>query len=102
MSVASCGIYHLLQSISVSSGSELADWDGDVCAFFPVADEPDIPSRWRNASAGSFCVRLLDVRQKPLSGAHRFESCSSEGYLAKAISGGQLNIGRVGLALRFR
>nr|WP_318655186.1 UvrD-helicase domain-containing protein [Methylocapsa sp. RX1] len=63
-----CVLGDPLQAIFGFGGSELADWHGDVCKYFPVAGELDIPWRWKNAKTESFGVWLLDVRRKLVRG----------------------------------
>ncbi len=63
-----CVLGDPLQAIFGFGGSELADWDGDVCSYFPVIGELDIPWRWKNAKTESFGIWLLGVRRKLLNG----------------------------------
>ncbi|MFT4095757.1 MAG: UvrD-helicase domain-containing protein [Rhodoblastus sp.] len=57
-----------LQAIFGWRGNEPPDWDGVVCAKFPVAGELKTPWRWKNAGTEAFGQWLLDVRRRLQSG----------------------------------
>ena len=70
MALPTCVLGDPLQAIFGFGGSKLADWDGDVCAFFPIVGELDIPWRWRNAGTESFGSRFgnsITLCERPLS-----------------------------------
>lgn len=56
-----------LQSIFGFGADQLADWQGEVCTFFPAAAELDIPWRWINANNGPLGQWLLQVRAQLLN-----------------------------------
>ena len=47
-----CVLGDPMQAIFGFRGNELADWDQQVCAHFPVVGELATPWRWRNAGDG--------------------------------------------------
>jgi DNA helicase-2/ATP-dependent DNA helicase PcrA len=66
--LSTCVLGDPLQAIFGFGGSALADWDAEVCTYFPVAGELDIPWRWKNAGTESLGIWLLDVRRKLVNG----------------------------------
>jgi hypothetical protein len=68
MALPTCVLGDPLQAIFGFGGSELAHWQNDVCGYFPLAGELDVPWRWKNAGTENFGLWLLDVRHKLLNG----------------------------------
>ena len=64
----SCVLGDPMQAIFGFGGDDLAKWDDDVLAYFPLAGELDTPWRWINAGAEPLGRWLLDVRGKLLRG----------------------------------
>lgn len=64
----SCVLGDPMQAIFGFGGDDLAKWDDDVLAYFPLAGELDTPWRWINAGAEPLGRWLLDVRAKLLRG----------------------------------
>lgn len=64
----SCVLGDPMQAIFGFGGDDLAKWDDDVLAYFPLAGELDTPWRWMNAGAEPLGRWLLDVRAKLLRG----------------------------------
>jgi len=58
-----CVLGDPMQAIFGFRGNELADWNQQVCAHFPVVGELATPWRWRNAGAEALGQWLLDARQ---------------------------------------
>ena len=63
-----CVLGDPMQAIFGFGGDDLAKWDDDVLAYFPLAGELDTPWRWINAGAEPLGRWLLDVRGKLLRG----------------------------------
>lgn len=63
-----CVLGDAMQAIFGFGGDNLANWDEDVCGYFPLIGELDTPWRWINAGAESLGHWLLDVRRKLLRG----------------------------------
>jgi len=63
-----CVLGDPLQAIFGFGVDGLADWNGHVCEFFPVAGELDTPWRWINAESEPLGRWLLDVRARLLRG----------------------------------
>ena len=63
-----CVLGDPMQAIFGFGGDDLAKWDDDVCAYFPLAGELDTPWRWMNADAEPLGHWLLDVRGELLRG----------------------------------
>jgi DNA helicase-2/ATP-dependent DNA helicase PcrA len=61
-----CVLGDPLQAIFGFGGDNLARWDDDVCACFPVVGELNIPWRWINAKSEPLGEWLLDLRRKLL------------------------------------
>lgn len=57
-----------MQAIFGFGGDDLAKWNDDVCAYFPLAGELKTPWRWINAGAAPLGEWLLEVREKLLRG----------------------------------
>jgi hypothetical protein len=57
-----------MQAIFGFGSNDLAKWDEQVCAYFPLADELNMLWRWINAGAEPLGHWLLEVRQKLLRG----------------------------------
>lgn len=68
ISLPTCVLGDPLQAIFGFQGNTLADWESEVCAYFPIVGELDIPWRWKNAGTESFGHWLLEVRRKLLDG----------------------------------
>lgn len=58
-----CVLGDPMQAIFGFRGNELADWDQQVCAHFPVVGELATPWRWRNAGAEALGQWLLEARR---------------------------------------
>ena len=63
-----CVLGDPMQAIFDFGSDNLAKWDEQVCAYFPLAGELTAPWRWINADAGPLGQWLLEVRQKLLRG----------------------------------
>lgn len=63
-----CVLGDPMQAIFGFGGDDLAKWDDDVLACFPLAGELDTPWRWINAEAEPLGRWLLDVRATLLRG----------------------------------
>ncbi|WP_339864894.1 UvrD-helicase domain-containing protein [Paremcibacter congregatus] len=63
-----CVLGDPLQAIFGFGADNLARWDDDVCAYFPLAGELATPWRWINAGAELLGRWLLDMRGKLLRG----------------------------------
>ena len=63
-----CVLGDPMQAIFGFGGDRLAQWDEEVCAYFPLAGELDTPWRWINANAEPLGHWLLEVRGKLLRG----------------------------------
>ncbi len=57
-----------MQAIFGFGGDDLAKWDEDVLAYFPLAGELNKPWRWINGGAEPLGRWLLDVRAKLMRG----------------------------------
>jgi DNA helicase-2/ATP-dependent DNA helicase PcrA len=57
-----------MQAIFGWQGNELADWEKQVCTYFPVAGELNVPWRWRNAGTEAFSHWLLHLRKLLING----------------------------------
>lgn len=57
-----------MQAIFDFGGDALANWDTEVCAYFPPVAQLATPWRWRNAQAEPLGQWLLNVRQALLQG----------------------------------
>jgi len=58
-----CVLGDPMQAIFNIRDTVLADWNRQVCAYFPVVRELVTPWRWRNAGAEALGQWLLDVRR---------------------------------------
>ncbi len=58
-----CVLGDPMQAIFGFRGNELADWNQQVCAHFPVVGELSTPWRWRNAGAEALGQWLLEARR---------------------------------------
>lgn len=58
-----CVLGDPMQAIFGFRGNELADWNQQVCAHFPVVGELAIPWRWHNVGAEALGQWLLEVRR---------------------------------------
>lgn len=58
-----CVLGDPMQAIFGFRGNELADWNQQVCAHFPVVAELATPWRWRNAGAEALGQWLLEARR---------------------------------------
>lgn len=63
-----CVLGDPLQAIFNFGSDNLAKWNEQVCAYFPVVGELDTPWRWINANAEPLGRWLLEVRAKLLRG----------------------------------
>jgi DNA helicase-2/ATP-dependent DNA helicase PcrA len=63
-----CVLGDPMQAIFGFGGDDLANWDEQVCGYFPLAGELATPWRWINASAEPLGRWLLEVRGKLLRG----------------------------------
>lgn len=63
-----CVLGDPLQAIFGFGGDDLADWNEQVCGYFPLAGELATPWRWINVGAEPLGRWLLDVRGKLLKG----------------------------------
>lgn len=63
-----CVLGDPMQAIFGFGGDDLADWDKQVCSYFPLAGELDTPWRWINAGAEPLGRWLLEVRRSLGSG----------------------------------
>lgn len=61
-----CVLGDPMQAIFGFGGDDLARWDDDVLAYFPLAGELDTPWRWINADSEPLGRWLLDVRARLL------------------------------------
>lgn len=67
-SLDTCVLGDPMQAIFGFQGNALADWDKQVCRYFPIAAELDTPWRWINAGEEAFGRYLLDVRHALIAG----------------------------------
>lgn len=67
-SLKTCVLGDPLQAIFNFGSDCLADWENEVCKYFPVQAKLDNPWRWINAGCERFGQWLLAVRNKLLSG----------------------------------
>lgn len=58
-----CVLGDPMQAIFGFRGNELADWNQQVCAHFPVVGELATPWRWRNVGAEALGQWLLEARR---------------------------------------
>lgn len=63
-----CVLGDPMQAIFGFGNDRLANWEKEVCCYFPLVGELSTPWRWINANAGSLGSWLLDVRGKLLRG----------------------------------
>lgn len=63
-----CVLGDPMQAIFGFGSDPLADWDKNVCKYFPVVGELETPWRWINAGKEDFGRWLLDVRKNLLNG----------------------------------
>jgi DNA helicase-2/ATP-dependent DNA helicase PcrA len=63
-----CVLGDPMQAIFGFGGDDLANWDDNVCTYFPVVGELSTPWRWINAGSEPLGHWLLDVRGKLLRG----------------------------------
>lgn len=63
-----CVLGDPMQAIFGFGADNLANWDEQVCRYFPLMGELDRPWRWINANAEPLGRWLLDVRGKLLRG----------------------------------
>ena len=63
-----CVLGDPMQAIFGFGPDNLAKWDEQVCAYFPLVGELDTPWRWINANSEPLGHWLLDVRGKLLRG----------------------------------
>lgn len=63
-----CVLGDPLQAIFGFGSDRLANWDGEVCRYFPVVGELKTPWRWINAGADRLGHWLLGIRSKLLQG----------------------------------
>jgi hypothetical protein len=57
-----------MQAIFGWQGVKMPDWDTEVCRYFRLAGELQIPWRWKNAGTEKFGRWLLDVRHAVRNG----------------------------------
>lgn len=67
-SLRTCVLGDPMQAIFGFQGNALADWNQDVCTYFPIAAELNQPWRWINAGEEGFGRYLLDVRRALIAG----------------------------------
>lgn len=67
-SLKTCVLGDPMQAIFGFQGNNLADWDQDVCSYFPLAAELSTPWRWINAGEEAFGRYLLDIRHDLIAG----------------------------------
>ena len=63
-----CVLGDPMQAIFGFGVDNLAEWNEDVCVYFPLVGKLDTPWRWINANAEPLGHWLLDVREKLLCG----------------------------------
>lgn len=63
-----CVLGDPMQSIFDFGGDGLANWENEVCTYFPIVGELDVPWRWVNSGADELGHWLLDVRRRLYEG----------------------------------